>query len=47
MKVKASYTIEKEILDKFNNLADRESINRSKWIENQMVKFIEDRKVGS
>lgn len=37
-----SFTIDKEILDKFNKFADAMCINKSKLIEIQMKKIIEE-----
>jgi len=41
MKKKVTYTVENETLDMFDALAEQKSLNKSKWIENQMIKFIE------
>ena len=40
-KKKVTYAISKEVLDAFKDLAEVNSLNMSKWIENQMVKYIE------
>ena len=40
-KERATFTIEKSTLDYFNELADKKALNKSKWVEQQMIKFIE------
>lgn len=40
-KKKVTFTIQKATLDTFKSLAEINSLNMSRWIENQMVKYIE------
>lgn len=41
MKKKVTYTVEEDVVNMFDKLAERKSINKSKWIEKQMFKFIQ------
>ena len=40
-KKKVTFTVEIATLDTFKSLAEINSLNMSKWVENQMVKYIE------
>lgn len=42
MKAKPSYTVDKEVLDKFNKVAKTKSLNKSLWVENKMKEYIEE-----
>ena len=46
MKAKPSFTVDKQVVEQFNKLANKNSLNKSKWVENQMIKYIEDNKDG-
>lgn len=41
-KKSASYKIDIEILQKFNEKADQNALNKSKWIENKMVEYLKE-----
>ena len=41
MKKSVSYTVEESILLAFDKVSKDAAINKSKWIENQMKKFVE------
>ena len=43
MKTKPSYTIDKEVKDQFDKVAKKNSLNKSQWVENQMIKYIEEK----
>ena len=40
-KKKVTFTVNEETLTMFNSVAENKSINKSLWVENQMIKFIE------
>ena len=44
MKIKKTFTIEKEIVDKFLIIAKKNSINMSLWIENKIKDYINNDK---
>jgi hypothetical protein len=39
-KIKKTFTLEKEIYDKFCVLADKLAVNKSKFVENKIKEFI-------
>jgi hypothetical protein len=41
-KPKASFTIDFDILEAFNKLAEDRSLNKSKWIEKQMQEYLKE-----
>jgi len=43
MKKKVTYTVNKDTAEMFKSVAEQESLNMSKWLENQMIKYIEEK----
>ncbi len=43
MKKTVTYSINKSTVEKFNKKAKLVAINKSQWLENQMLKFIESK----
>lgn len=39
-KKKVTFTVDEGILQMFKSLSEKDSINMSLWIENQMIKYI-------
>ncbi len=40
-KKKVTFTVEVDVLGRFKEVTEQNSLNMSKWIENQMIKYIE------
>ncbi len=45
-KKQVNYYIDKDVVEKFNEVAEEKSINKSKWIEKQMYLFIKESSNG-
>ncbi len=43
-KQRANFSVDEEILNEFNKLAEENALNKSKWIEKQMYLFIQKNK---
>lgn len=43
MKVRTNYSVEEEVKVEFQKLADEIFMNKSKWLENKMKEFINER----
>ncbi|MFH1917175.1 MAG: ribbon-helix-helix protein, CopG family [Nanoarchaeota archaeon] len=44
MKKTVSFTVEEDVVEKFNNFCDENSINKSNLIEKMILKYLDEKK---
>jgi len=41
-KKKVTFTVEEDVLNMFKSFSESNALNMSQWVENQMIKYIEN-----